>query len=68
MSKSRDMFLTLISSAHTNTSRVLNYYRMKKYDCEYKPAPSNDNEDFDYERDILLDEDADDFNAFDYEE
>lgn len=61
------MFLTMISSAHSNTSRVLSYYKAKKEGYDYKSAHAND-DDFDYERDILLDEDADDFNAFDYEE
>ena len=67
MSKSRDMVLTLMSAAHVNTARILNYYKAKKEGYEYKSAHINDN-DFDYERDILLDEDADDLNAFDYEE
>jgi len=40
------------------------YYRRKEgYD--YKNTAAND---YDYEREILLEEDADDYHAFDYED
>lgn len=64
LQKSRDMVLVMMTIAHNNTQKILFYYR-KKEGYEYKSAPAND---YEYEREILLEEDADDYHAFDYED
>jgi len=58
------MVLVMMSVAHESTEKIIFYYRRKEgYD--YKGASSND---YDYEKEILLEEDADDFHAFDYDD
>lgn len=58
------MVLIMMESAHTNSQKVLNYYH-KKEGYDYKTSAYSD---YDYEKEILLEEDADDLQAFDYEE
>jgi len=58
------MVLTMMETAHNSSQRLLNYYiRKDGYESKSR-APS----DFDYEHEILLEEDDDDFQAFDYED
>ena len=59
------MVLVLMDTAHNGSLSVLNYYKSKKDGYQYKNASHND---FDYEKEILLEEDDDDVHAFDYEE
>ncbi len=59
------MVLVMMTYAHQNTEKVFYYYRRRKEGYEYKNAPTYDQ---DYEREILLEEDADDFHAFDYDD
>jgi hypothetical protein len=64
LQKSQNMVLFMMETAHTSSQKLINYYRSKE-GYEYKARSSSD---FDYEREILLEEDDDDFQAFDYEE
>ena len=56
------MVLVMMSVAHDSTEKIIFYYRRKE---GYEHKGGND---YDYEREILLEEDADDFHAFDYED
>ncbi len=58
------MVLVMMTFAHESSQKVFFYYRRKE-GYEYKNAQNND---YDYEREILLEEDIDDFQAFDYED
>lgn len=56
------MVLYMMYTAHSGSTGVLQYYRGDKYKKgEYGEC-------YDYEKVILLEEDADDYNAFDYED
>jgi hypothetical protein len=58
------MVLVMMSAAHNSSQKVIHMYRGKG-DFSYKSAPMSD---YDYEKEILLEEDADDYHAFDYED
>ncbi|CDW89755.1 UNKNOWN [Stylonychia lemnae] len=64
LQKSQSLLLSMMETAHSSSQKLLSYYSKK----EGYQNKTNGNNDFDYEREILLEEDDDDFQAFDYEE
>ena len=59
------MLLYIMETAHEGSQKLFEKYRGNKKDNGYRQTQRQD---FDYEKDILLDEDVDDYNAFDYED
>ena len=58
------MVLKMMETAHNSSSRLINYY-IRKDGFEGKIRNPSD---FDYEHEILLEEDDDDFQAFDFDD
>ena len=65
MQKSTNMVLVLMNSAHSGSMGLLQRFIVVKKDDKLKEEILNN---YDCEKVILLEEDADDYNAFDYED
>ena len=59
------MLFNMMMLAYDNQHEFVSYFTSNRRQHSYKQASLNDNE---YERDIVLDEDGDDYRAFDYED
>lgn len=66
MQKSKDMVLYLMYQAHSGSTGLLQYYVINGKNGKKDSKGTSDHSD--YEKIILLEEDADDYNAFDYED
>lgn len=68
MHKTQSMLLHMMYTAHSGSTGLLKYYAPGGGEKGKKDYGSTSAEYYDYEKVILLEEDADDFNAFDYED